>query len=95
MAFYVKLGALFLKQVCLGSCFFPCGSNLAPERPQRLYASWATPIRATLVQVSKPLASQLKTQATTHPMLRRVVTRLGQKMHEWCGLPLPTKPGPR
>jgi hypothetical protein len=46
MAFYVKLGALLVKQV------------------------------------SKPLASQLKSTAVAHPRFRVLLTRLGQRLHE-------------
>jgi hypothetical protein len=34
-------------------------------------------------QISKPLASQLKSSAVAHPSLRGVLTRLGQRMHEY------------
>ncbi len=34
-------------------------------------------------QVSKPLASQLKSSAVAHPSLRSLLTRLGQRMHEY------------
>lgn len=47
LAFYVKLGALLVKQI------------------------------------SKPLASVLKSQAVAHPSLREVLTRVGQRMHEY------------
>ena len=47
LAFYVKLGALLVKQI------------------------------------SKPLASALKSQAVAHPSLREVLTRVGQRMHEY------------
>lgn len=47
LAFYVKLGALLVKQI------------------------------------SKPLASALKSQAVAHPSLRQVLTRVGQRMHEY------------
>jgi hypothetical protein len=47
MAFYIKLGALLVKQI------------------------------------SKPLASQLKSSAVAHPTLRGALTRLGQRMHEY------------
>ena len=47
LAFYVKLGALLVKQI------------------------------------SKPLASVLKSQAVAHPSLREVLTKIGQRMHEY------------
>ena len=34
-------------------------------------------------QISKPLASQLKSSAIAHPALRSMLTRLGQRMHEY------------
>ena len=34
-------------------------------------------------QISKPLASQLKSSAIAHPALRSLLTRLGQRMHEY------------
>ena len=47
LAFYVKLGALLVKQI------------------------------------SKPLASVLKSQAVAHPSLRELLTKVGQRMHEY------------
>ena len=46
LAFYVKLGALLVKQI------------------------------------SKPLASQLKSTAMEHPAMKRYLIRFGQRMHE-------------
>ena len=63
----------------------------AATRPLALLVSLREQVMAFYVklgsllvkQVSKPLASQLKTTAVQHPVLQSYLTRFGQRMHEW------------
>ena len=91
-AFYIKLGALLVKQVrsaaALSAAPPPRAAAPPARRPERGAAappsqrSLTVGPRLPLRQVSKPLAAQFKRIATESPLLRPRVIRLGQAMHE-------------